>query len=244
MMPNLPYDPERDFRPVTNLFYVIEGHHREPAAYRPIRWPSSKTLAALEKSLNFGTALVGRAPHTRRVPAAGSTTSGRRNSSTSPTRAAATWPARCSRAKSDVARIGLGNIAGQLGRRARLKVLAGEQRRALAAPPQRADLGAKAGLGAYPVRRLVVVGHGPCRRGTPDAVIAKVNDGPETQVMRENPRRPNSSANNSWKTKGRHAAGLSRRSSRPNREKIGAPAEAVQHLASIVGRGHSIDSFA
>ncbi len=54
-IPNLPYDPDRDFRPVTNMYYVIEGLVAKQAL--PANSVAElRTLAAARPgALNFGT---------------------------------------------------------------------------------------------------------------------------------------------------------------------------------------------
>jgi len=173
-MPNLPYDPERDFKPITNLFYVIEGIIATSAV--PAGSIAELKTAAAAKSLNFGTLGPGSTPDVFRLWLNDR------------------WKAKfvdvaykgggdvataLFKAEIDVARIGLGNIAAQLGD-GKVKVLAVSSDARSPLLPNAPTL-TEVGLGEYPVRvwwGLVAPA------ATPDAIVDKVN-ADLNQVLRE-----------------------------------------------------------
>ena len=163
----LPYDPERDLKPVTNLFYVLEALVVNPAV--PANSVAELRALALAKpgTLNFGTlgpesspdlflgwlreqwkADMVAVPYKGGGPIAGAVMAGEIQLST----------------------MGMGNFAGGIeGGKLRALAVGGAKR--LARFPD-VPTWAEAGLGAYAVRPwwgLVVPA------GTPDAIVARLN---------------------------------------------------------------------
>ena len=161
----LPYDPDRDFRPITNLFNVIEGVVGS-GALSANSIGELKALAA-SKSLNVGTLGPGSTPDVFRRWLSDQW---KTKFVDVPYKGGGDVATALLSSEIDFARIGVGNLAG-LVNQGKVKLLAVSSAARSPLMPKAPTL-AEAGLGAYPVRvwwGLV----GPA--GTSDAVVAKVN---------------------------------------------------------------------
>jgi tripartite-type tricarboxylate transporter receptor subunit TctC len=167
ILSKLPYDPAKDFVPVTNLFFLFEGILAKSAL--PVN-----TIAELQAyanqnpgKVNFGTLGPGSSNDVFRqwlvnhwkVDMAGI-----------PYKGGGNVVAAILAGEIDVTKIGMGNVAGQLNS-GKIKVLAiqGTQRSKLV--PNVPTM-AEAGLGAYPLRvwwGLVMPA------GTPEAAVRRIN---------------------------------------------------------------------
>jgi tripartite-type tricarboxylate transporter receptor subunit TctC len=166
MIPNLPYDPDKDFRPVSNMYNVIEGLlARQSLAANSV--DELRTLAASAASVTYGmvgggigdifrlwlndvwkTKIVG-VPFKGGSEIIGALLAG----------------------SIDFSKIGMGNVAGQLGE-AKIKVLAllsSKRHELMPDVPTFQEVG----LGSFPGGPIfwgVVV-----PRGTPDAIVHRMN---------------------------------------------------------------------
>jgi tripartite-type tricarboxylate transporter receptor subunit TctC len=162
---NLPYDPDRDFRPVVNLFNVIEGVVGS-GALSANSIAELKSLAA-SKSLNVGTLGPGSTPDVFRRWLADQW---RVKFVDVPYKGGGDVATALLSGEIDFARIGVGNLAG-LVNQGKVKLLAVSSAARSPLMPDAPTL-AEAGLGAYPVHvwwGLVAPA------ATRDAVVAKVN---------------------------------------------------------------------
>ena len=161
----LPYDPDRDFRPITNLFNVIEGVVGSGA----LAAGSIAELNALaaSKTLNVGTLGPGSTPDVFRRWLADQW---KTKFVDVPYKGGGDVATALLSGEIDFARIGIGNLAG-LVNQGKVKLLAVSSAARSPLMPDAPTL-AETGLGAYPVHvwwGLVAPA------ATPDAVIAKVN---------------------------------------------------------------------
>jgi tripartite-type tricarboxylate transporter receptor subunit TctC len=165
---NLPYDPDRDFRPVTNMYYVIEGLVAKQAL--PVSSVDElRTLAAARPdALNFGTLgartttdmyrlWLGDLWKTRFVGV--------------PYKGGSEIIGALLTGTIDVAKIGVGNMAGQLDE-GKLKVLALRSQGRNARLPNVPTL-AEAGLAGFPGGPIFWGMMVPT--GTPDDVVKRVH---------------------------------------------------------------------
>lgn len=162
---SLPYDPEHDFRPITNLFNVIEGVVGSGAL--PAKSMSELKTLASSKSLNVGTLGPGSTPDVFRRWLADQW---KTKFVDVPYKGGGDVATALLSSEIDFARIGIGNLAG-LVNQGKVKLLAVSSAARSPLMPNAPTL-AESGLGSYPVHvwwGLVA----PAR--TPDAVIAKVN---------------------------------------------------------------------
>lgn len=162
---SLSYDPGKDFVPVTNLFFLIEGILAKAAL--PVN-----TMAELQAharnnpgKVNFGTLGPGSSPDVFRqwldqqwkVEMAGI-----------PYKGGGNVVAAILAGEIDVAKIGMGNVAGQTSK---VKVLAIQSNKRSRLIPN-IPITSEVGLGAFPVRvwwGLVM------NAGTPDNAVARIN---------------------------------------------------------------------
>jgi tripartite-type tricarboxylate transporter receptor subunit TctC len=167
-MPSLPYDPERDLKPVSNLFFVIEGLIAKQAL--PVSSFEEFHALALAQpgKLNFGTMgprtltdtfrqWLGETWRTQFVGI--------------PYKGGGEIITALLGGNIDVARIGVGNMAGQLNE-GRLKVLAIRSTRRsplLPGVPTMDELGLGPIPGGRPWFGLVAPA------GTPDAIVGRIN---------------------------------------------------------------------
>ncbi|HTY67619.1 MAG TPA: tripartite tricarboxylate transporter substrate binding protein [Alphaproteobacteria bacterium] len=161
----LPYDPDRDFRPITSLFNVIEGVVGSGAVAAG-SIAELKTLAA-SKSLNVGTLGPGSTPDVFRRWLGDQW---KTKFVDVPYKGGGDVATALLSGEIDFARIGVGNLAG-LVNQGKVKLLAVSSAARSPLMPDAPTL-AETGLGAYPVHvwwGLVAPA------ATPDAVIAKVN---------------------------------------------------------------------
>jgi len=161
----LPYDPDRDFRPITSLFNVIEGVVGSGAVAAG-SIAELKTLAA-SKSLNVGTLGPGSTPDVFRRWLG---EQWKTKFVDVPYKGGGDVATALLSGEIDFARIGVGNLAG-LVNQGKVKLLAVSSAARSPLMPDAPTL-AETGLGAYPVHvwwGLVAPA------ATPDAVIAKVN---------------------------------------------------------------------
>jgi len=161
----LPYDPDRDFRPITNLFNVIEGVVGS-GALAAGSIAELKALAA-SKTLNVGTLGPGSTPDVFRRWLADQW---KTKFVDVPYKGGGDVATALLSGEIDFARIGIGNLAG-LVNQGKVKLLAVSSAARSPLMPDAPTL-AETGLGAYPVHvwwGLVAPA------ATPDAVIAKVN---------------------------------------------------------------------
>ncbi len=161
----LPYDPGRDFRPITNLFNVIEGVVGS-GTLAAGSIAELKTLAA-SKSLNVGTLGPGSTPDVFRRWLGDQW---KTKFVDVPYKGGGDVATALLSGEIDFARIGVGNLAG-LVNQGKVKLLAVSSAARSPLMPDAPTL-AETGLGAYPVHvwwGLVAPA------ATPDAVIAKVN---------------------------------------------------------------------
>ena len=176
-MPGLPYDPERDLKPVSNLYVVIEGLIAKQAL--PVAsFDDFRVLAVAQSGkLNFGTLgprtltdtfrqWLGETWHTDFVGI--------------PFKGGGEIIAALLGGTIDVARIGIGNMAGQLNENG-LKVLAicSAQRSPLLPDVSTMD---ELGLGPIPGGRPWFGIVAPA--GTPDPIVARINTD-VTEIVRQ-----------------------------------------------------------
>ena len=160
----LPYDPARDFRPITNLFYVTEGVVGSgKLAANSIG--ELKALAA-SKSLNVGTLGPGSTPDVFRRWLADQW---KVTFVDVPYKGGGDVANALLTSEIDFARIGIGNLAG-LVNQGKVKLLAVSSAKRSPLVPNAPTL-AESGI-AYPVHVFWGL---VAPAGTPDAVIAKVN---------------------------------------------------------------------
>jgi tripartite-type tricarboxylate transporter receptor subunit TctC len=165
--PNLPYDPQKDFKPVTNMYYVIEGL----LARRSLPANSVdelRALAAKPDALTFGTLgprsitdsfrqWLGQFWKTSFVPV--------------PYKGGSEIINALMAGNIDVARIGVGNVTGQLNE-GKVKVLtlrSAKRNELLANAPTMDEVGFASFPGGRPWWGIVVPS------GTPDALVQKLN---------------------------------------------------------------------
>jgi tripartite-type tricarboxylate transporter receptor subunit TctC len=165
-MPSLPYDPERDLKPVSNLYFVIEGLIAKQAL--PVHtFAEFRALAQAQPGkLNFGTMGPRTLTDTFRQWL-GETW--RTDFVGVPYKGGGEIITALLSGNIDVARIGVGNMAGQLGA---LKVLAvRSSARSLLLPdvPTMDELALGPIPGGRPWFGLVAPA------GVPDAIVAKIN---------------------------------------------------------------------
>ncbi len=162
---NLPYDPDRDFRPISNLFYVIEGVVGSGAL--PANTIAELKTLTSSKSLNVGTLGPGSTPDVFRHWLS---EQWKTKLVDIPYKGGGDVANALLSSEIDFARIGVGNLAG-LVKEGKVKLLAVSSAARSPLMPNTPTL-TETGLGAYPVHvwwGLVAPA------GTPDAVITKVN---------------------------------------------------------------------
>ena len=165
LLANLPYDPGRDFRPVTNMYNVIEGllGKRSLAANSVAEL---RTLAASGSSVTMGSVGGGTSDLFRLWL----NDIWKTNMVGVPFKGGSEIIAALLAGTIDVSKIGMGNVAGQLEGRQGACV---PQLAAQPVASQRSDLLAEAGLGGFPGGPIfwgVVV-----PRATPDPIIERLN---------------------------------------------------------------------
>jgi tripartite-type tricarboxylate transporter receptor subunit TctC len=166
LLPNLPYDPGKDFRPVTNMYNVIEGLLGKQSL-------SASSVAELQKLAASGSSVT--------MGSVGGGTSDlfrlwlndvwKTNIVGVPFKGGSEIIAALLAGTIDVSKIGMGNVAGQL-EESKLKVLAlrSSQRNELL---PNVPTFAQAGLGGFPGGPIfwgVVV-----PRATPDPIVERLN---------------------------------------------------------------------
>ena len=165
LMSNLPYDPDKDFVPVADLFNVIEGVIGSSSL--AARSMADLKADASRKSLNFATLGPGSTPDIFRRWLNDRWKS---NLVEVSYKGGADVASALFKAEVDLARIGIGNVVNQLGD-GKIHVLAVSSPTRSALLPNVPTL-AEAGLGEYPVNVWWGL-MAPAK--TPDAVVAKVN---------------------------------------------------------------------
>lgn len=161
------YDPDKDFRPVTNMYFVMEGllaSQNIPAS--SVEQARALAVASPGK-LNFGTLGPGSTIDTFRKWLSDEW---KTQLTPVPYKGGSEIVNAIISKEIDLVRIGLGNVAGHLDNPA-VKILAVRSSKRLAAIPHIPTMD-EAGIGAYPGRPWwgVVV---PAK--TPDAVVARLN---------------------------------------------------------------------
>jgi tripartite-type tricarboxylate transporter receptor subunit TctC len=163
----LPYDPERDLKPVTNLFYVLEALVVNPAV--PANSVAELRALAIAKpgSLNFGTLGPDSSPD---IFLGWLREQWKADMTAVPYKGGGPIATAVMAGEIQLSTMGLGNFAGGIeGGKLRALAVGGSKR--LARFPD-VPTWAEAGLGAYAVRPwwgLVVPA------GTPDALVARLN---------------------------------------------------------------------
>jgi tripartite-type tricarboxylate transporter receptor subunit TctC len=166
MLPNLPYDPVKDFRPVTNMYNVIEGLLAKQGL--PANSVAElRTLAAGAPSLTMGSVGSGTADVFRLWL----NDVWKTNMVGVPFKGGSEIVAALLSGTIDASKTGMGNFAGQLDE-SKVKVLALRSSKRNALLPSVPTF-AEAGLGSFPSGPVfwgVVV-----PRETPDPIVARVN---------------------------------------------------------------------
>jgi tripartite-type tricarboxylate transporter receptor subunit TctC len=166
MLASLPYDPDKDFTPITDLFNVIEGVIRSSSL--SANSMAEFKAAAAAKSLNFATLGPGSTPDVFRHWLSDQW---KVNLVEVSYKGGADVANALFKAEVEVGRIGIGNVVSQLSE-GKIKVLA-------VSSPERSPLLpsvptlAESGLGAYPVNVWWGLA-GPAK--LPDAAVARIND--------------------------------------------------------------------
>ena len=161
------YDPDKDFRPVTNMYFVMEGLLASQNIPATTVAQARELAVASPGKLNFGTLGPGSTIDTFRKWLSDDW---KTQLTAVPYKGGSEIVNAIVAKEIDLVRIGLGNVAGHLENPA-VKILAVRSSKRLAALPNVPTMD-EAGIGAYPGRPWwgVVV---PAK--TPDAVVARLN---------------------------------------------------------------------
>jgi tripartite-type tricarboxylate transporter receptor subunit TctC len=161
------YDPDKDFRPVTNMYFVMEGLLASQNIPATTVAQARELAVAAPGKLNFGTLGPGSTIDTFRKWLSDDW---KTQLTAVPYKGGSEIVNAIVAKEIDLVRIGLGNVAGHLENPA-VKILAVRSSKRLAAIPNVPTMD-EAGIGAYPGRPWwgVVV---PAK--TPDAVVARLN---------------------------------------------------------------------
>jgi tripartite-type tricarboxylate transporter receptor subunit TctC len=167
-VPNLPYDPERDFRPVTNMYTVVEGLVAKQDL--PVRSVADlKALAAQpSSSLNFGTLGGGTTTDLYRLWL---NETWKSKIVGVPYKGGSEIVGALLAGTIDVSKIGMGNIAGQLNE-GKIKVLALRSSKRNDILPDVPTL-EEAGLGGFPGGPIFWGIVAP--KATPDPIVEKLH---------------------------------------------------------------------
>jgi tripartite-type tricarboxylate transporter receptor subunit TctC len=166
LLPNLPYDPEKDFRPITNMYNVIEGLlAKQSLAANSVA--QLRALAASAPSVTMGSVGGG----TSDIFRLWLNDVWKTNIVGVPFKGGSEIIGALLAGTIDVSKIGMGNVAGQLDE-SKLKVLALRSSKRNALLPNVPTF-AEAGLGDFPGGPIfwgVVVPH-----ATPDPIVQRLN---------------------------------------------------------------------
>jgi tripartite-type tricarboxylate transporter receptor subunit TctC len=167
-VPNLPYDPDRDFRPVTNMYYVVEGLIGKQALSANTIDELKKLATARPGSINFGTLGARTTTDMYRVWL---NEEWKTDFVGVPYKGGSEIVGALLGGTIDVSKIGMGNIAGQLNE-GKIKVLALRSSSRNELVPTVPTM-TEAGLGGFPGGPIfwgVVV-----PKSTPDAIVDRLH---------------------------------------------------------------------
>ena len=167
-VPNLPYDPDRDFRPVTNMYYVVEGLIVKQAVPANSIADLHKLASQPGSALNFGTLGGGTVTDMYRLWL---NDTWKTNIVGVPYKGGSEIVSALLGGTIDVSKIGMGNIGGQLSD-GKIKVLAVRSSKRNELLPDVPTLD-EAGLGGFPGGPIFWGVVAP--RATPDAIVAKLH---------------------------------------------------------------------
>ena len=167
LMSNLPYDPEREIKPVVNMFYVIGGLYSSEAIRAKSIQELSSLAAARSGGMNFGTLGTGNATDIVRQWL------GERwgtELTLVPYKGGNFIIAALASGEIDLTWIGVYNVAGQI-KAGKIRVYAVDSSRRYRLLPNVPTF-EEAGLGVSPVRAWIGIG---APAGIPDALVNRIN---------------------------------------------------------------------